>query len=544
MSLLKAYFEDVLKIDQSLQIAIGDRSCDHVFQNTLTKQFQKAYKALLKRYDRKLQQTKRITTDDDILLWIVRDQQEGLRHEFRLLPITSLNNPILEFDFANKTMYPLQTNEDVDKLLSRYKDFVVYMDSMISCMREGMAKRMVIPKMICERLIQSLQQYVKTKQYTVTLRSKLKHRQKEVSLFFDTKYRDALDGLIRFLQQEYFPRCNTCIGLCDLPKGASMYSYLIKSYTTLDDVSASDIHAIGQREIRRIRSRLDEVKVQLGYSKQTPLKAFYKAIMTDPKNYYTTVNELMNAYTQMQERINNTVMKRNFHVNVSTCIIDKVPSYMENTSAGAFYNPPSVSGLHDRRVSKTGTFYINTRDLKENPKYDTFALSLHEGVPGHHYQFQYMIEQGVPLHRMYSMDGICMVEGWALYAESLGGEIASPIDELGMLTYEMFRAVRLVVDTGIHAFGWEFDRALSFMKKHVCMSESELRTEVERYICMPAQALCYKMGELCIKKWKAMWTSKYGTDEISIKNFHTAILEDGVVPMHVLEKKFASLTSF
>lgn len=169
------------------------------------------------------------------------------------------------------------------------------------------------------------------------------------------------------------------------------------------------------------------------------------------------------------------------------------------------------------------------------------ALSLHEGKPGHHFQFQYMIETKVPIYRQYAVNNIAFVEGWALYAESLGNYKNSPYEYFGKLTYELFRAVRLVVDTGIHYYNWTMEDAVAYMTRHLALSRSEIETEVFRYICIPAQAVCYKIGERRLHALKQKYLKAFGHSTQSVKDFHKYVLEDGIIPLSILERKINNL---
>jgi uncharacterized protein (DUF885 family) len=307
-----------------------------------------------------------------------------------------------------------------------------------------------------------------------------------------------------------------------------MYRYLVRSMTTLD-IKPEFVHRLGFQEVKRLTDEINTVKVLLGYPSTMSLYEFNQVMIENSKNYYKNQERLMRGFKQIQKDIQEQVIPRNFYTGVEPYAIKPVPRSLEATSAGAFYYPGSGS--------RKGTFFVNMRDMKENAKYNMMALSLHEGVPGHHYQFQYMIENKTPVHRQYAINGTAFVEGWALYAESLGNYKNDPYDYFGKLTYEMFRAVRLVVDSGIHYYNWTYHEAVDYMVKHVAISKSEIETEVQRYICLPGQALCYKVGERKIMSMKQKYIAVFGSGDTNIKQFHKLILEDGIIPLSLLEAK-------
>jgi uncharacterized protein (DUF885 family) len=246
-------------------------------------------------------------------------------------------------------------------------------------------------------------------------------------------------------------------------------------------------------------------------------------VQSDPKNYFQTKEQVVQAYLQAREKIRKTMMPKLFYDQVTTYEIHPVPKMLESSAAGAFFYPGNMK--------RPGRFFINLRDVKENPKYTVETLAIHEGEPGHHYQYQYMLENNVPLYRIFSNDGTAFAEGWALYTESLSLS-KNKFDNFGRLTYEMFRAVRCVVDTGIHAFGWTFEQALDYMKQHLAMKETELITELERYICIPGQAIAYKIGEQFLLQQREKFLKRKNNN---IKDFHKRVLENGVLPLCILE---------
>lgn len=539
-NLLQEYFQEYLKLYPSFASFLGDRSKDGVWENTLDRSHNIKWGRLMKKYDKLVDKTTLRNIDMQTLRWIIRDSNEGMNNPSDLLPITSFENPITDFTFLNKTMYPLDTEGDCEHLLSRSRRFADWMENAVQKMRIGIRRRVVLPVMICKKIIQNLDTFLEHEEYIIRLPLHLVRNKDDVTdryyAFMRGRYKKCLRAVIIFLKHEYLPACRQTVGLCGMPYGKNMYKYLVKSQTTLDSITPQYVHDLGLREVSRLSREIHVVKEKLGYSSDMTLEDFYKIMLTKKTNFFKSVNELMQSYTEMQEYINENIVKKYFKVDVADYDITKVPASMQASSAGAFYYPGTALS-NDRK----GTFFINTRDVRENPKYAVMALSLHEGKPGHHYQFQYMVERGIPIHKIYSVNGTAFVEGWALYVENLGEYKNDPYYYFGKLTYEMFRAVRLVVDTGIHAFGWTFDDAVNYMMKHVALSQTEIETEVERYICNPAQALCYKIGERKISHLKYRYLKKFGDTIESVRKFHELILEDGVLPLTILERKIIKM---
>lgn len=524
---LKAYFEDVLKLNPSFSVFLGDKTKEHLYENPLSNAYMKKADAIHEKHSGHSRHTgharhaQENTIDDQILTWIIDQYRAGKPYEYVMSPITSFENPIISFSFLNTSLY----SNDPKKLLQRQKGFMSYIKDCQKRLQHPQHRTM--PRLICERIISSLESYIDKKAYIVATGS----ADAAYVAFADGPYRLCLVKMLNFLKKDYLPQCRETVGICHLPEGRDLYRLMIRSNTTLDD-SPDDIHAYGLKEVRRLTRELQRNKVALGFDSKMPLKEFLDAMTHDVKNSFTTAKGAIDAYVDARKQIEQEVLQDLFHEGVAPYEVQPVPKEMQTTSAGAFYMPGNGT--------RPGVFYVNLRDPKECHKYSVLALSLHEGNPGHHYQFQYMLEQNVPLYRQYVYHNTALIEGWALYAESLMDFSKRPYDKLGRLTYDMFRALRLVVDTGIHWKGWTYEKAVSYMSSHLAMSKSEIETEVQRYICIPAQALCYKLGEREILKMKHQYLKRFG--KRAIKDFHTEILKEGTsVPLRFLIEKIDRL---
>jgi uncharacterized protein (DUF885 family) len=338
-------------------------------------------------------------------------------------------------------------------------------------------------------------------------------------------YSDKVCEILDFLKFTYYPVCRDTIGLCYLPQGKEIYKFMVKNTLTTDAYDIAYIHKLGKEEITRLSQVMRKIAVKFGYDGYS-LAEFYKYMMNDKSNRFKNKIAVLAAYRKQQDKCRKHILPKYFKRSVKPYEIKVVPKAIEKTTSAAFYIP----GFGRQ---KQGTFYINFGTLGNLAnKYYVLPLSLHEGEPGHHYQFQYMIDKGLPLYKIFSMNGDALAEGWALYAETLG-----PDKHFGKLALELLRAARLVIDTGIHYYGWSYRRALNYMKKHVPIDDIWAAAEIERYICMPAQALCYKIGEKCILEWRDRYMQSQG----SIKEFHEVLLEDGILPLQVLDKKMKKI---
>ena len=486
------YYKDTLKLYPSLASYLGDRSRDNRVEISIAPSFRERIKRLIAKYDRALKDTtlsSQTHLDSRLLRYEIDMYKEGLKHPFYLMPITSFSNPVMEFDFLERTVYTTAFRE------ARYKCYARYLKQAMINMRQGIEQGYVIPRRICELLIADIKNFIATSATALS-----------------PEYTDTIVRLLSFLEDTYLSRTRESVGLCDLPNGKEMYAYLVKEHTTLSGTTPESVHAYGLREVRRLRRVIAETL------KKTPYKTLAE-LKTDPQNFYHSVKEVMTAYQALQKRIHDQVIPTYFTTQVTPYSIKPIPRVMQDNSPGAFYMASTKT--------RPGVFYVNTRDTKENPKYAMETLTMHEGEPGHHYQFQYMIEKGVPEHRIHGSDSTAFVEGWALYAESLSTS-QDPLTQLGRLTYDMFRAVRCVVDTGLHYYGWSYDRCLKYMKRHIALNDSELETELNRYICIPGQAVAYKVGERFFHEQRRRSSFK------DIKEYHDAVLCNGVLPLDLL----------
>jgi uncharacterized protein (DUF885 family) len=513
------YFNEILFLCPSLGSYLGFREYDDKYENFLDKKLINSLYKINKKY---IKLNEKIHTDDikiNGFLWNLKNEVLSLKTDLLMVPLSSFNNIITDSIYYNKEFYPLKTQKDVDNLLKRLPTVNDIIDSCIKTLKIGIKNKMVIPQLICKILIDDLQTYLDTKKYIIKIPINLdKKNYDDISNIFAIK----LEKLIIFLKEVYMPKCQKNLGICFLPNGKKLYKQLILNNVTLD-ISPEEIFKYGLSEVKRIEDEYKKIRNKMGLEKLT-LQEFYKNIKDNPKNYFKNKEDLLEDYEFQQKRIKDTVMKKNFYYELKNPNkIKPIPKYQETSSPAAYY----YSGNYTQ--TRKGTFFVNTRDLKENPRYETYALSLHEGSPGHDYNFQYMIENKIAPCNIFSFSNNGFTEGWGLYAESLGEY--TEIEFFGKLNFEILRAVRLVIDVGIHYYGWNFNKAFNYMKKHIPMNHETLKYELIRYISIPGQALSYKIGERMFLQLQ----KKFLKNDTNIKEFHKKILDNGVLPLEILK---------
>jgi len=339
-------------------------------------------------------------------------------------------------------------------------------------------------------------------------------------------FRDFLD----FMTREYLPGCRETLGASALPNGRAFYEHRVRLFTSLD-ASPEQIHEIGLGEVARIRREMEEVVAKLGF--KGTFAEFLEHLRTDPRFYAVSPEALLRETAFICKRMDGELPRLFKRLPRMPYGLRPVPDYIAPKTTSAYYNQPAGDG------SRAGIYYVNTYNLRARPLYAIEALSLHEAVPGHHLQIALQQEiEGLPPFRRF-VESTAFVEGWALYAEKLGLEVGfytDPYSSFGRLTYEMWRACRLVVDTGIHALGWTRERAIEYLASNTALSRHECTTEVDRYIAWPGQALGYKMGELKVTELRRRAESKLGA-AFDLREFHDVVLRNGPVPLGTLERE-------
>ena len=340
----------------------------------------------------------------------------------------------------------------------------------------------------------------------------------------EPEYRKFADYYVR----DYKPKCRTTVGASDMPQGRDFYALQIRAHTTTD-MTADAIHQIGLNEVARIRSEMDDLAKSTGYADRA---AFIRELRTNPKYYAKTPDELMAAAARQAKMIDGLMPKYFGKLPRLPYGVRPIPAETAEGTTTAYYNAGSPpSGI-------AGNYYVNTSKLDQRPLWELPALTAHEAVPGHHNQIALQQELDLPEFRKYLTGFTAFVEGWGLYSEHLGVEMGlydTPEKNMGRLSYEMWRACRLVVDTGLHSKGWTKAQAIAFMHENTALTDANIEAEVNRYISWPGQALGYKIGELKIRELRSRAEKALGP-KFDLRGFHDAVLAQGAVPLDVLER--------
>lgn len=464
---------------------------------------------------------------------------EEYPYQWHLVPLNQRDGIQDESSLADAMSF--ESVKDYEDWLARLKSFPVYMDQTIALMRAGILAKMVQPQVVMQRVPAQIKRQI-VEDPTASLYYKpFKSFPPEIAIADRERLEREAQQAIRehivpayrkffgFFEREYFPACLKGIGAAELPRGQDFYAYLARKHTTTK-LTPAEIHQIGLAEVKRIRAEMERIKTRVGF--EGSLTEFFQHLRTASQFHYTDANDLMTAYVAFGKRVNPELPRVFKKLPRIPYNIEAIPEHMAPDTTTAYYRPPSADG------SRPGTYFVNLYKPETRPKYEIAALSLHEAVPGHHLQIALATElQDVPEFRKHS-HFTSFVEGWALYSESLGDEMGlydDPYSKFGQLTYEMWRAVRLVVDTGMHSLKWSRAEAIAYFKDNAAKSELDIVNEIDRYISWPGQALAYKIGELRIKELRGRLQNKLGP-KFDLREFHDAVLKNGAVPLDILER--------
>jgi uncharacterized protein (DUF885 family) len=356
------------------------------------------------------------------------------------------------------------------------------------------------------------------------------HLVEEAKTIYQQHVLPALQQFYTYVTEDYMPQCRTTIAWSDLPNGEAWYAHKVRAHTTTD-LTPQEIHTLGIKEVERIHQEMLAIMESTEF--QGNFEEFLHFLKTDPQFFYSSREELLQGYQLLTRHIEGKLPDLFFQLPTLPFEIKSIPSYCEESQIAAYYSPGSAT------QQRPGCFFVNTSKLDERAKWEMIPLALHEAVPGHHLQISLAQElEGLPEFRKHAAF-TAYIEGWGLYAESLGKELGlyqDPYAHFGRLTYEMLRAIRLVVDTGIHTIGWSREQAIDYFKQHVGMSDHEIETEVDRYIVTPGQALAYKVGELKLQEVRQKARVKLG-QHFDLRAFHHAWLKHGTLPLDLAEQQ-------
>jgi uncharacterized protein (DUF885 family) len=549
--LFENYFERSLELNPLQATFIGD----HRYDDRLTNNLSTAHIAEQLRVDRgalaaaqkfdpeSLSPADRLSLE--IFINDLHTAIDGTAFPGELVPINQFSSlptlmPVLG---SGSSAQPFETTQDYDRFLNRMRDYVVWSDQAITNMREGLRKGVTYPRILMEKVLPQLADvivadptrslfYQPVTKFPDAVppadRTRLEAAYRQA---ITTQFNPAYQRLHDFIRDEYLKSTRSNVGWSSLPDGARWYAYLAKSSTTTD-MTAAEIHELGLREVARIRAEMEQVRTQVGF--KGDLQAFFRHLQDDPGFYYPDAESLLNGYRALKKNIDARLPKMFVDFPRADYEIRAVEPFRAQSSAGAFYQPPSADG------SRPGIFYVNTFNLKAQPKFGMETLSLHEAAPGHHFQVSIQQElEALPRFRRFGVGYVAYQEGWALYCESIGKELGlftDPYQYYGKLSDEMLRAMRLVVDTGMHTRNWTREQGIRYMLDNSSMAPSDAEAEVERYLAIPGQALGYKIGQIRIRELRDKAQAALG-NRFDVKEFHSQVLRDGSLPLAVLEAK-------
>ena len=465
---------------------------------------------------------------------------EGARFPGELLAISQLRGPQYRPDVL--TSSPARTIADYEALLARLAALPKYIEQTIALLERGLDTGVTPPRVTLRDVPAQVQGLLTEEPLESPLlgpftrippgipeADRVRLRDAAVASY-RAAVRPAYERLHAFLRDRYVPGARASIAASELPDGAAWYAYNVRVQTTTSR-TPREIHDIGLAEVARIRAAMDSVIRAVGF--KGSFEQFTTFLRTDPRFFYTDSASLIAGYREIAKRIDPELVKLFGRLPRLPYGVATIPSYAAPSQTTAYYSRGSLE------AGRPGLFYANTFALDTRPRWEMEALTVHEAMPGHHLQIA-LAQELTDLPRFRRFGGeTAFVEGWGLYSESLGPELGlyrDPYSKFGQLTYEMWRAIRLVLDTGLHAFGWSRQQAIDYFIANSAKTENDITVEVDRYITWPGQALAYKSGELKIKELRALAERELG-DAFDIRAFHDELLGEGALPLELLEAR-------
>ncbi|MGL0787058.1 DUF885 family protein [Xanthomonas translucens pv. undulosa] len=482
-----------------------------------------------------------LSAQDQVNYQVYRQQLQVLldQQHFRAWEMPFNSDSAFWSDLGFTARSTLHSREDYQRYLGQLADIPRYFDEQIANMRAGLARGFAQPKLTLDGRTESIADvaqaqgednlfYAPFKQLPATIPATVQAQLRaQAQAAIAKQVAPAYAKLLRFMREEYLPKTRPALAIESVPDGAAYYRAQIREYTTLD-MTPEQIHAVGLKEVARLRKEMDQTIVDSGFKTpagQQTFPAFLNYLRTDPRFYAKTPEELLKDAAWIAKRVDAKVGDYIGRLPRRRFAIEPVPAELAPFYTGGRGGP--------------GIYLVNTYDLPSRPLYNLTALTLHESSPGHALQMPLAAEQdNLPDFRRYTFIS-AYGEGWAVYSEYLGQEMGlydTPYDRFGYLTYQMWRACRLVIDTGIHHYGWTREQAQAYLRDNTALSQHEVTTEVDRYIAWPGQALSYYLGELKIIALRRKAEAALG-EKFDIRAFHDAILETGSVPLPVLEQR-------
>ncbi|HET8691734.1 MAG TPA: DUF885 family protein [Steroidobacteraceae bacterium] len=549
-ALYEQYWEEYLELNPLAATFQGDDRYNDRLPNTLSGEYRRKWQEFNERW---LKQVESVGPEglegQDLVSYriFVRDAKQELEE----LQFPSWLQPINQFrNFAGLAAQlgsgtgaqPFKTVADYDAWRKRASQLPAFFDQCIANMREGVAAGIVQPTALMDNVVSQLDKLIKDRPEDTLFWMPVKNMPESFAAAdrerITSEYRAMIDGVLMpayrklrgFVADEYMPKTRRSSGFDALPGGEEWYAFLVRRYTTTG-LTPAQIHQIGLDEVARLHREIEGVMKQVGF--KGSMKEFFAFMQGDPRFTFKSEEELLAHYRSLEDKVMAGVPKLFSLTPKAGFEIRPVEAFRAESAAGGSYMRPSEDG------SRPGVFYVNTFDLPTRKTWDAEDLFLHEAIPGHHFQLALQQElTGVPKFRRFGGE-TAFSEGWGLYAESLGRELGvyqDPYSYFGYLQNDLWRAIRLVVDTGIHSKGWTREQVIAYMLENSAESETQSTAEAERYMAIPGQALAYKVGAMKIRELRTRAEKALGP-KFDVRRFHAAVLEDGSVPLGILEDK-------
>ena len=536
MELCDKYIHDYVLLNPTLNDFMKIKQYNHLrskYPNFLSKEYDKREENLNKKYLKILDKKKEKTFYDQLFYSDLKEYFKEIDFPSEYFPLSYLDNYFVNIltDINSKdSQYSFTDTKSYEDYISRLKQSKKITKEMILNMKKGLKEKMTIPKIIIRGIIEQLEDLLKNNTYE----NKYNHFQKipkNIEKKFLDTIRDylilSIRNILSFLIEEYVENCRDTIGLCDLKSGKRLYENILKSYLT-EDYSSENVHKIGLKEVNKNKKKLKDLQKKMKIKGDLSYFMFH---MKKQNKKMKDKKEVLEELHKIRERLLKEVFQKYFDNKLSKKDLYKIkPVPKENKHMSAYYLLP------DFKNERKGTFFINALNPELVNKYELPVLSAHEGIPGHHYENLKHSNEKYPLYVRIT-PYTAYSEGWALYCESLY-KPKNNYELFWQIIYNLHRSIRLVIDTGIHYYGWSYDKCFHYMKKLLPLSDIEIKNEIYRYICDPGQALCYKIGELKLLELRDKYFKSYKED---YKNFHKLIMDIGPVPLDILEQEINRL---
>ncbi|MBI1769196.1 MAG: DUF885 domain-containing protein [Bacteroidetes bacterium] len=548
--MLDFYYEDYLKLNPTTATFKGDDRYNDQIENPISADYRKQSLSLIKRYTDSLHHYEFTKLSDKdqlsyrIFEYELQNRLEGSKYDTYLTPVSQMNDFRISFSQmgSGAGIHPFKTVKDYDDFLKRMNGFVAWTDTAIANMRKGMKLGIVQPRVVMVKVIPQIRNVMTDSaqksmfykpitnfpsSFSVDDKARLtKAYEQAIVNLINPAYKRLLD----FIEKEYMPATRESVGLLALPNGREMYNFRVRSWTTTN-ITPDEVFELGKSEVARIRKEMESIKDEIGF--KGDLKTFFEFMSTDPKFFpFKTETDVVNAFQQIYEKMKPNLPKQFNIVPKTRFEIRPVEKYRAATTAAHY-----MTGTPDG--SRAGVFYFPVLDATKYSYWRMEDLFLHEAIPGHHFERSLSAENtNLPGNQKIGSYG-AYTEGWGLYSERLGKELGlytDPYQRMGQLQGEMHRAVRLVVDAGLHSKGWTREQAIQYSLDNEPITEANAIQEIERYISMPGQALSYKLGELKILEMRKKAESSLGK-KFDACEFHDQVLKDGAMPLTIFESK-------